>query len=511
MGAALAVAAAVQKLGVVVVTGLAAGTVLARGSRSRALSMALALGLAPVLLLGQVYDTPQFRPVRHHPALAAAAALVLLAAVAAGAVLFVRRPSAFPLVAVAALPFRVPIQAGGGTANLLVPLYLVVAAGGLAFVAARLRGTAPPEPPGRAHRLQYALLGFLLLYALQALYSPNFPNALQHAVFFYVPFILLFALLADVSWTPAIVHRCFGVLLGLALTFTAIGFVEYATRRLLLNPKVIDSNQFETYFRVNSLFFDPNIYGRFLVLVMLGLVATMLWTARRSVVVAAMAALGVLLAGLVVTFSQSSFGALLVGLATIAGLRWSVRWTVWLSSLAVLLTVAFVVAAPGAVRLNLQSSQSLNRSTSGRFALIRGGAELFTARPVAGWGSGSFGREYRAQRKGSSARAVSASHTTPLTVAAEQGTIGLIAYLALLAAAFAVLLRGARRRATAAALAAAFGALVFHTLLYADFLEDPFTWALLGVGVGLARREAAIPAPGAVAGGAIGTVRGALS
>ena len=42
----------------------------------------------------------------------------------------------------------------------------------------------------------------------------------------------------------------------------AIGFVEYATRHLLWNPKVIASNQFESYFRVNSLFFDPNIYGR---------------------------------------------------------------------------------------------------------------------------------------------------------------------------------------------------------------------------------------------------------
>ena len=37
-----------------------------------------------------------------------------------------------------------------------------------------------------------------------------------------------------------------------------------------------------------------------------------------------------------------------------------------------------------------------------------------------------------------------------------------------------------------AAIAAAFLALVFHTMLYADFLEDPVTWALLGIGVALA-------------------------
>jgi len=47
------------------------------------------------------------------------------------------------------------------------------------------------------------------------------------------------------------------VLVGLAVVFVGIGFVEYHTRTLLFNPKVIDANQFATYFRVNSLFFDP--------------------------------------------------------------------------------------------------------------------------------------------------------------------------------------------------------------------------------------------------------------
>jgi hypothetical protein len=35
--------------------------------------------------------------------------------------------------------------------------------------------------------------------------------------------------------------------------------------------------------------------------------------------------------------------------------------------------------------------------------------------------------------------------------------------------------------------AAAFSALAFHTLLYADFLEDPLTWTLLGLGIALKR------------------------
>jgi putative inorganic carbon (HCO3(-)) transporter len=82
---------------------------------------------------------------------------------------------------------------------------------------------------------------------------------------------------------------------------------------------------------------------------------------------------------------------------------------------------------------------------------------------------------------------VSASHTTPITVAAEQGLIGLAVYLALLAAALGRLLRGASGWPSRAVIAAGFVALVIHTWLYAAFLEDPMTWTLLGVGVALAR------------------------
>ena len=52
-----------------------------------------------------------------------------IVALAALAYAFFRWPLLLPLAIVAALPFRVPLHAGGDTANLLVPLYLVIAAG----------------------------------------------------------------------------------------------------------------------------------------------------------------------------------------------------------------------------------------------------------------------------------------------------------------------------------------------------------------------------------------------
>jgi O-antigen ligase len=276
-----------------------------------------------------------------------------------------------------------------------------------------------------------------------------------------------------------------GVLAALALVFAGIGFVEYATRHLFLNPKVIASNQFESYFRVNSLFFDPNIYGRFLAIVMIGVASVLLWARRPREVWGSAAVLAVLWAGLVLTLSQSSFAALLLGLLVLGGARWSPRWALAFGGAALVLGAVVVLAAPGAVHLDLGSSKSADSATSGRYDLVKGGVNLFAEAPLAGHGSGSFSREYRRAEKGSAEKAVSASHTIPITIAAEQGVGGLLLYLALLAAGFATLARGARGDPVRAAVLAAFSALVLHTWSYASFLEDPLTWALLGLGLAL--------------------------
>jgi len=467
-----------------VVAALLVGAALAvpLGPRARSGAMLAALALTPVLLLAQIWDSEQLDPLRDRPAAALLAAGVGLVAVAAGALLLHRRPALLPVLAVAAVPFRVPIAAGGTTANLLVPLYAVIAAGVLAYAVPRLRARFAEEPlaPTWLGRL---LAATLVAYAAQAAYSSDFERALQNVVFFYVPFALLALLLVRVRWTPRVLARCLGVLVGLALLFAAIGYVEYATRTLLLNPKVITSNQIETYFRVNSLFFDPNIYGRFLAVAMLALAAVLLWADRSRRALLAAVALAVLWGGLVLTLSQSSFTALLAGLAVLAALRWRARLVAAAGAALAAAALVLVLAAPTALGLE----GDLNDASSGRFALVGGGVQLFAERPAQGWGSGGFRREYRRAELASDERASAASHTIPVTVAAEQGVGGLLLYLALMAVAFAALLRGARASLPRAAIAAAFTALVVHTLLYAAFLEDPLTWVLLGAGAALRR------------------------
>jgi putative inorganic carbon (HCO3(-)) transporter len=405
-------------------------------------------------------------------------------------VLIHRRSELLALAAAAALPFRVPIESGGDTSNLLVPLYVVIGAGVLAYALPRLRaprGLADiergDEREVRRDRtpLEWLLAAAIVLYAAQATYTSDFDGALAQTIFFYVPFALLYALLVRIRWTARLAGRCLVVLLVLATAFVGIGFVEYAKRELLLNPKVISSNQFESYFRVNSLFFDPNIYGRFLATVMLSLVALLLWSRRRALVAGCAALLALLWAGLLLTLSQSSFTALLVGLAVLGALRWGTRPVAALLGVLAAAALLVVLVAPSAVGVE----GSADNVSSGRWSLVRGGVELAADRPLVGWGSASFKTEYRRRQQSSHERASAASHTIPITVAAEQGLGALAVYLALVGTAIATLLRGARRSIARAAVAAAFVALVVHTLLYAAFLEDPLAWALLALGSAL--------------------------
>ncbi len=426
-----------------------------------------------------------------------------------------RRPDAFPLLAIFALPFRLPISTDGRTVNLLIPLYLVVAAGTLTHLLPKWLGrdNGEVEPDGELARsgegrpagggggssnwlsprgVEWLLLGAVLLYALQGIYSTDHAKAAENVAFFYIPFGLLFMLLRDVCWTRELILKCLGVAVVLAVVFAGVGFVEYYRKTLFLNPKVVAADQYDNYFRVNSLFFDPSIYGRFLAMVMIGVTTVVLWTSRRRDVLIGAGVLAWLLAGLITSFSQSSIAALLLGLAVLAAYRWDVLATVYVTGALVAIAPVVVLLAPPSLHFGLKGTGgSTSNATSGRTKLIDGGLELFVDRPLYGYGAGSFETEYKRHGNASTANATSASHTIPITVAAEQGVIGLAVYVALLIAAFGVLFSGAGRSPPRIAIAACFAALVLHTWTYADFLEDPITWTLLGIGVALARAQGA--------------------
>jgi putative inorganic carbon (hco3(-)) transporter len=506
------------KLGVVAVALLAAVVLLHREARVQAMATLAALVLSPVLLLAAIWHSPQLNVVHRHPLFAVAGAVVAIVVLIAAAVVVDRRPALLAGAVLVALPFRIPIQAGGTTANLLVPLYFVVAAGSVAFIFRALRRTTSPTTSpaggpnaasgandnahpdndhtapaaGPARWLERMLAAYVVLYGFQAAYSPSFQTALQNMVFFYVPFALAYCLLRRMEWTPRLTQTCLVLIAGLAVLFALVGFVEYATKTIFLNPKLIAANANHTYFAVNSVFFDSNIFGRFMALVMVLLGAVLLYARSRRLLLGTLAVLAIVWIGLVLAVSGSSLGALLVGLGTLAALRWKVDRAVFAALGVVVIAAAAVAITPTTFGLN----QGLNGASRGRAGLVSGGLDLFSARPIWGFGSASFETEY-GKRHHALGETTSASHTIPITIAAEQGLIGEIAYIALVLAALVTLLRGARADPARVAVAGAFVALLFHTLLYADFLEDPITWTLLAIGAALARRApAALAAPG---------------
>jgi O-antigen ligase len=465
---------------------LAAAGALVLAGRARRAAVGAALVLTPLLLGATLWKSSEILRLRHHHALAVAgigAAALLLVALA---FVYRSRPRWLAFSAVLALPFRFSVLSGG-TGGILLVLYAVIGGGAIALVLWGDRGERP-----RPGVLERTIAVVVVLYALQALYTPDLTKAAEELCFFYVPFSLLFVLLRGVRWDAALLRRAAGLVVALAVVFVAVAAVEYVSRHLIFHSSLDDNQRF---FRVNSLFYDPNIYGRFLALAMVLIAAALMWETRLREVVLMAALLALLWLGLLASLSESSTLALLAGLAVIAAVRLPPRVSAAAAVLVAAAVAVVAIAASGTLHLNLSDTSSANNATSGRASLIKQGADIFAARPLQGYGSGSFSCEYLrrsnpAYRCGAPGPAgtTSDSHTTPITIAAEQGVIGLAAYLALLAAALATLACGGLRSSPVrVALLAAFVGLVVHTWAYADFLEDPITWALLAVGASLRR------------------------
>jgi len=515
-------------LGVLAVAVAAAAAILLPPGRPRSVAMLIALGLSPALILGDQWHSAEVTALRDDPARFTGLTATALAMSAALAAAFHRKPVLLPLAIVAALPFRIPIEAGGEEANLLVPLYVVIASG--VFVTAYRTWTDPlastrragPSGPATYVWLPRLLAAFVLLYGLQTLYSLDFSNGLQTLCFFLAPFSLAYAILREVRWSRRLLALALALVAASAALFVAVGTVEYLTRELLWNQQVIRSNEFHSYFRVNSLFWDPNIYGRYLALALALLVGALLWARQLRTTLALAGLCALLWVGLVPTFSQSSFAALLGGLAILAALRWSARWTAAALAVGGVAALAAVLAVGGSLKVDFSRP---NIDTSGRANLVSGGIELYGERPFRGYGAGSFPTAFR--DKASDGKApVSESHTEPITVAAEQGTLALFVYLGILICAIGVMTTGMRRTmpglrsshlppgdvdlgdhpeqrpqrrgggtksaagpggpAARAGIVAAFAALVVHTMAYAGFFDDPITWVLLAIGASLA-------------------------
>ena len=402
----------------------------------------------------------------------AALGIAALAALALAAV-FVRFPAAAPIALLVVAPFRFSVGLGSQEAFLLVPLYavLVAAAAGLAYRV--LRGWAVPGIPlllAAPASTLVALSGISLLWAKD-------PRAgTIELVFFYFPFAVLLAIFAVTrprDWTWRALATA---LVSVTSLFAAIGVYQaWSHTEILAKQDVQLANAYESFFRVTSVFQDPSVYGRHLVLG-IAVLLTVLWLGLLRPAIG-LPVLALLTVGLYFSYSQTSFVALFAAVLVVsllAGDRLTRRIVVGVS-------VALALAAGGAV-LAEGGGDSARQVTSDRVPLVQVTWPVYEAHPVLGVGIGSQPLMSRREEDARRQKSKNVSHTTPLTVAAELGTVGLLDYLAFLAALGRAIFEAWRRyRALGLALAGCTTALVVQSIFYGGFFEDPFVWGIAGV------------------------------
>jgi O-antigen ligase len=408
------------------------------------------------------------------------------------AVFFQKWPWALPLLALAAAPGRIPIPVGGETNNLLLPLYAIVAGATVSL------GWNLWRAPPRSRELgviAWPLAAFVFWIGLSITWTNDLDRGAVELLAFYLPFGLLALAFVRVDWNARAVSWLFRLMLALAAFFAAVGIWQWATKGVFWNPNVKADNAFATFYRVNSLFWDPSIYGRFLVVAILVTLAVLIFGPWRRYDVQLTLAVVVLWVGLFFSFSQSSFAALIAGILVAGVLGWRHR------APAVACAAALLVLALGAPfthhagtreAIGASSDHELNRATRGRFDLVKSGVRIALDHPVVGVGVGGFTKAYRERVELSPRAKTPASHTTPVTVAAEAGVVGLGLFGWLVVTVFLVLFRRGSSpvptiRVTAVASGLALTAIFVHSLFYNALFEDPLTWGFLALAILAAR------------------------
>ncbi len=427
---------------------------------------------------------------------AAAVGVVVLAGAAA---LLASRPALVPIAVLIAAPFRPPIAfdssnrflvsiAEDGRLGRLLPLYVVLAAAAAALAWAALRDRPLRTLPTAISLPAAAFFAFAFI---SLWWADDVEAGANLLAFFTLPFVVLVATVARAEYPDFVAPALAGVALALASLFAAVGLWQAATHELFFYaPNLAVSNANTDYFRVTSLFGDPSLYGRHVVL---GIgVALSLLAARRWRTWPLIGLIVLMWAGLLFSYSQSSMTALLLvtlGVAIVTGDR-RVRRAVGV------LALVAALAAGGYLAAKLIDGQDLNRITSDRTERVEDTLSVIEEDPLLGVGIGGQARASRRLQDSDRPTPNFVSHTTPLTVAAELGLVGLALYAWLLVGGVRLIASVYRReQALGLALGASFLALFVHALFYSGFLEDPITWLVLAVAAGwLTWQDAQAPA-----------------
>ncbi|MDX6482191.1 MAG: hypothetical protein QOG85_2701, partial [Gaiellaceae bacterium] len=229
--------------------------------------------------------------------------------------LFRREPWLVAYLALAMLPVRIHFLGH----QLLVPLYLVAAGAGLNLLWELVQGDERSREFGRATK---PLALYLLWIGVSMTWTSDIRTGAVDVIAFYLPLSILALSIARLPWEPRRLKLLYGELVAMAVVFACVGLYQYETRHIFENRKLITGNSYAALFRVNSVFYDPSIYGRFLVVALLPTAVLIVRGRSLRASLAAIAFAIVAWLGLFVSFSQSSFAALFVAVVCLCAFLW---------------------------------------------------------------------------------------------------------------------------------------------------------------------------------------------
>ncbi len=384
------------------------------------------------------------------------------------------------LVAAAALDITGRIAEVGPARFTAYQLLAVVMMAVAAWTLVRGRAGLPKTP------LNLPLVAFLGTAALSLAFATELVPAVVQLASLTSSVVLVLIVVALVR-TPDQGARVAGGIIAVAAVFGVLALLEWGGIFAVQHPVFYTPGY---GIRARVTFLDPNILASFLMSSIL-LAAPLVVAApmKRSLRVAGVGAIVVTLVGLATTYSRGGLGGLVIGLVAIGVLLRAPRR----AQVAFVAVVVVAIALAGALVFDARwvSDNVIGAGDTGsatnRVYMVEGALDMWRHHPF-GVGLDNYQIVYPAYRDPRAEAGIVESHTAYVTVLAEMGFLGLIAFLWLLGAFFLrtalPAARAARDTTTHALAVGAFAsALALAAQAFTYSLEaSKFWWFAIGMG-----------------------------
>ncbi|SHH29750.1 O-antigen ligase family protein [Desulfosporosinus lacus] len=300
-----------------------------------------------------------------------------------------------------------------------------------------------------------------------------------------VRLLLLFAVgisMALGADRKTVFDRVFKVIFAMATLTAIIGLAQYLSGNWIWGGGINISG----VRRVNASFIDPNLFARYLNISILG---TLLLLVRREWFLNIGTALALLIqvAALGVTFSRTGWLTLLIGIVIIALSSAKNPRTPW-SILGLGGVGAIAIYLIPSIRIRFETLFTGMSALGQREHLIKGGWAMFIENPLTGVGLGNFQwaieQPYHYLVPWSDA--VTRSHTSLITVAAEMGILGLVSMFVFLIIIASMNLRVLNQmNSFAQAILISIFVVWLSSQGEGRFFEDPMVWAFWGLSLAI--------------------------